>query len=128
VSYLIYYKVPHTDNPEGESLPTLIYFTSFYSLLAVSDILISKSLTAYILFLLPLCRVVVVFISVSAILLARRMYIVMRYALLMIPICAAFAAAFVPFLFTRKYVTGSVLLSLALIVVGGLLFVLSTRK
>lgn len=128
VSYLIYYKIPHTDNPAEESLKTLVYFTAFYSLPAVSDILMHKPLTAYVLFLLPLCRVGIVFVAVSAITLARRMYMVVRYGLLVIPFCAAAVAAFVPFLFTQKHNTGAVLLALGIFVVGGLMFVFSTRK
>jgi hypothetical protein len=128
VSYLIYYKVPHTDNPTDESLPILVYFTAFYTLPAVSDILMSKSLTAYILFLLPLCRVGIVLISVSAIILARRMYMVIRYGLLLIPLCVGTAAAFVPYLYTQKHAAGAIFLALGIFTVGGFMFIFSTRK
>ena len=128
VSYLVYYQVPHTDNPEAESAPTLVYISAFYSLLAISDILLNKTLTAHALFLLPLSRVGVMLISVSAILLARRMYIVVRYALMLVPFCAAAAAAFVPFFFIQKHNTGSILLAVGLFTAGGLTFFLSSRK
>ncbi len=128
VPYLIYYKVPHTDDPEAESVPILVYFTAFYSLLAISDILLNKTLTAYVLFLLPLCRVGVMFISISAILLARRMYMVVRYALVAVPFCVAAVAACVPSLFIQRYITGSVLLSVGIFAAGGLAFYFSSRK
>lgn len=128
VSYLIYYQVPHTDDPEGESLLALVYFGAFYSLLAISDILLNKTLTAYVLFFLPLCRVGMIFIAVSSILLARRMYMLIRYALILLPFGAAAAGAMVPSLFIQKHLAGSILVSIGLFVAGGTMFFFSSRK
>ena len=128
VAYLIYYQVPHTDDPEAEIVPTLVYFTAFYSLLAISDILLNRTLTAYVLFLLPLSRVGVLLVSVSAIILARRMYMVIRYALILVPFCAAAVAAFVPSLYIQRHVPGSVFLSAGLFAAGGIIFFFSSRK
>jgi hypothetical protein len=125
---LIYYQVPHTDTPVAESVPTLIYFTAFFAPLAISDILLNKTLTAHVLFLLPLSRVGVILLSVAAVVMARRMYMIIRYGLLLIPFIASAAAAFAPTLFLQKYTAGSILVALGLFAAGGLLFVLSTRK
>ena len=129
VTYLVYYKVPHTDTPEAESTLILAYFTAFYTLLAVGEILLNiKEITGYILFLLPLSRIGVILISVAALLFARRMYIVARYGLLLVPFAASAVAAFVPVLYTLRHVTGSVLLCVALFAIGGFLYVLADRK
>ena len=125
---MIFYQIPHTDSPGDEIVPTILYFTAFFSLLAISDILLNQSLTAYILFLLPLCRVGVILVSVAAILIARRMYMVIRYAMLLVPFGFAAVAAFVPSLFTQKYLAGSFLLALGIFISGGLVFFLSTRN
>jgi len=128
VSYLVYYQIPHTDKPEEDYLPVLVYFTSFYLLLAISDILLNKSLMAYIVLLLPVVRVGLIYISVAMIVLARRMYMVTRYALLLIPFTVGAAAAFVPALYTQRYIAGASLLAAGIFVAGALSFVLSTRK
>ena len=129
VSYLIYYKVPHTDTPATESVPMLAYFVSFYALLAVGDILFNeKALTLYVLFLLPVSRIGIILISVAALLFARRMYVVARYSLILVPFAGATVAAFVPVLFTQNFVTGSIFLSLSLIIVGGAMYLLADRK
>ncbi len=128
VSYLIYYQIPHTDNTRDESLVTLVYFTAFFLLPAIGDILMNKTLTAYTVLLLPLCRVGLMYISVASIVLARRMYIVVRYALLLVPVAAAGIAAFVPLLFTQKYITGSAVLAAGIFVTGALMFLFSVRE
>ena len=128
VSYLIYYQVPHTDAPAKESVPALIYFTAFFSPLAISDILLNKTLTAHVLFLLPLSRVGVIMMAVGAIVVARRMYLIIRYALLLIPFTASAAAAMVPTLFFQQYSAPSILLAVGLFSAGGLFFFLSTKK
>ncbi len=129
ISYLVYYKVPHTDTPNTESTPIFAYFAAFYTLLAVGEILLNvKEITPYILFLLPLSRIGVILISVSALLFARRMYMITRYGLLLIPFAASAAAAFVPTLYTLRHVTASVILSIALFAIGSGLFILADRK
>lgn len=128
ISYLIYYQIPHTDTPMSASVPVLVYFTAFYLLLSVGDILLNRALDAYILFLLPLCRVGLIYISVGAIILARRMYIIARYALLLVPFACAAAAAFVPTLYTQKYILVSVIISCGLFLAGAVMFVFSIRK
>lgn len=129
IAYLVYYQIPHTDNPENESTPMLAFFAAFYTLLAVAEILLNiKEITSYILFLLPLSRIGVIFISVGALLFARRMYMLPRYGLILVPFVASAAAAFVPTLHTLRHVAASVLLAVGLFVVGGLLYVFADRK
>ena len=129
ISYLIFYKIPHTDTPEIEITPVLAYFAAFYALLAVSDILLNvKEITSYILFLLPISRIGVILISVAAIIFARRMYIIIRYGLLLIPFATSAVAAFVPLLHTLRYITASVFLAVSLLVVGCLLYFLADRR
>jgi hypothetical protein len=90
--------------------------------------LLTKSLSGYVLLLLPLCRVGLIYASVAAIMMARRMYIVIRYALILIPFTIAAAAAIVPTLHTQKYIAGSILLAVGIFFAGALMFFLSTNK
>jgi hypothetical protein len=60
--------------------------------------------------------------------LARRMYMVTRYALLLVPFAFASAAAFVPTLFTQKYIAVAVIITCGIFLAGALMFFLSTKK
>jgi hypothetical protein len=129
ISYLIYYQIPHTDSPADESILMLGFFAAFYTLLAIGEILLNiKEITPYILFLLPISRIGVIFLSVGALLFARRMYMLIRYGLILVPFAASGVAAFVPTLYTLRHVTAAVMLSLSLLLIGVLLYLLADRK
>jgi hypothetical protein len=129
ISYLIFYKVPHTHNPAGETAWTLAYFTSFYIFLAVGDILLNANgLTAYLLFLLPISRIGIIYLTVGAFIFARRMYMIIRYILVLVPFAGAATAAAIPLLFIQSHAVAAGLLAGGIFLLGGCVFFFSGRK
>ncbi len=128
VSYLLLYGTKTVGQPIQLCARAFAYFAGFYTFLALSDMILNyNSLGRYVLFLLPVARISLIFISVAVIVLMARVRHWTRYLLIIVPPMGSAIASFAPFLVVQSRATGAILLSASIFAVSGCVFFLSAR-